>query len=192
MYKKTDTNGDANLPWPLQDFLQVWSEYRTEAGILNLLSEDPLWDFVPQINERMEHVYTATFIGFWMNSGQMAFPAVTTQNSTFRKENRSVRGGQSVRDAFLKKGADWITVLDLSGRFEMIELMNLTHNIPQSLAESGPDASRERENFSREQRDEYKGSQFGKPACAWLDTYYVAQAPNPVTLGQRFWSMLRG
>ena len=191
MNKGTDANGDTNLPWSLQDFLQVWSEYRTGTGILNLLSEDPLWDFVPQINERMEHVYTATFIGFWMNSGQIAFPAVTTQNSTFRKENRSVRGGQSVRDAFLKKGADWITVLDLSGRFETIELMNLMHSIPQSIAKSGPDTSRERANFSQEQRDEYKGSQFGKPPCAWLDTYHVVQAPNPVTFSQRFRSMLR-
>jgi hypothetical protein len=126
-----------------------------------------------------------------MNSGQMAFPAVTTQNSTFRKENRSVRGGQSVRDAFLKKGANWITILDLSGRFEMIELMNLTHTIPRSLLESGPVASKERAEFSRGQRIAYKGSQFGKPPCAWLDIYRVAQEPNPVTFGQKLRAMLK-
>ena len=191
MNKGTGANGDEDLPRSLQNFLQAWSEYRTGTGILNLWSDDPLWDFVPQINEGMDRVYTATFSGFWMNSGQSAFPAVTPQNSTFRKENRSVRGGQSVRDAFLKKGADWITVLDLSGRFETIELMNLTWSIPRSIAESGPGASRARTNFSQEQRDEYKGSQFGNPPCAWLDTYRVVQAPKPITFTQRFRSMLR-
>lgn len=191
MNKVIDANGDTNVPWPLQDFLRVWSEYRTGTAISNLLSGDPLWDFVPRINERMEYVYTATFIGFWLRSGQIAFPAVTTQNSTFRKEDRTVRLGQSVRDAFFKKGADWITVLTLSGRFEPIELMNLTHSVPQSIAKSGPGPSRERVDFSREQRDEYKGSQFGNPPCAWLDTYCVVQAPNPITFSQRFRSMLR-
>ena len=191
MNKGIDADGDTNVPWPLQNFFRAWSEFRTGTVISDLSSEDPLWDFVPRIDERMEHVYTATFIGFWMRSGQMAFPAVTTQNSTFRKENRTLRRGQSVREVFFKKGADWITVLTLSGRFESIELLNLTYNIPQSLQQAGQGPSRERVNYSREQRAEYKGSQFGNPPCAWLDTYCVAQAPNPVTFSQRLRSMLR-
>jgi|GEM_PF-2839224 len=190
MHKTMDATGDAGVPRHLQGFIQVWSEYRTGTAITGLLSADPLWDFVPRIDERMERVYTATFVGFWRRSGESAFPAVTTQNTTFRKENRIVRRGQTVRDAYLKKGADWIAVLTLSGRFEPVELMNLMGSIPRSIVESGPGPSRERARLSREQREQYKGSQFGNPPCAWLDTYCVVQAPERVSLSQRLRSML--
>jgi hypothetical protein len=180
-----------NLPWPLASFLEAWSSYRTEAGIRGLSAMDPLWDVVPRIDERMDQVYTATFVGFWSCNGQLALPAVSTCNRSFREENRIVRRGQSIRDAFIKKGADWITVMTLSGRFEPIELVNLTYAIPRCLEQSGETAFREKISYSLEQRETYRGSQYGNPPCAWLDVYWVTESPPPLTLSQKIWSVLR-
>jgi hypothetical protein len=187
------------LPASLKDFLEVWSPYQSDAILREINADDPIWDWVPLIKERSEHVWTTTFVGFWRPDGQYAFPAVTTRNVSFRSGGRVIRQGQSIRDAYLKKGAKWITILMLSGRFENIELLNLTHSIPKSIKESDAKLSqamfaekkKKYRSFSREQRVNHLGGQDNHPALAWLDSYVVAESPPPVTITQRIWSAWR-
>jgi hypothetical protein len=91
------------LPSYFKEFLDLWSPYMIDPVLRDIYANDPIWDWIPLICERSEHVWNASFISFWLPDGRLAFPAVTTRNSSFRSGDRILQQGQSIRDAYLKK-----------------------------------------------------------------------------------------
>jgi hypothetical protein len=130
----------AELPSALREFLKVWFPFHTEAMWRPLGQDHPLWTYVPKIAPtgrrfgahhtlRWEGVFQ--FVTFWNANGKLAHPAVDATVLTER--GRAEGRGQTVREAFARKGATWITRLTLVGAFRTNDLVNLTRRAPDDL-----------------------------------------------------------
>jgi hypothetical protein len=169
------------LPRYFESFLDLWLPFISNPVFYDARADDPIWDFTPEIcgwsdSGKYGHQgYTyqnATFVGFWHPDGRLAFPAVTTQNVLLTHQPAVMRRGQTVRDAFLRKGAKWITILTVKGDIDTIELLNLVHCIPMAIKE-------------REFREGHI------PPQATLSVYTVVECPPPATIKQWMWSKWR-
>lgn len=161
------------LPPTLESFVKAWWPWSRGTPFREVGADDSLWDSVPLVLESgrrrgsgpaVEIEGVLEFIGFWRTSGELALPAVTAQvirGSDAVPHDR----GQSVRDAYLRKGGDFVTRLTLAGFFPHIELYNLVSGPSSRIVRPG-------------ERSE--------PPYAWLETFTVRQGPEPVTTWQRF------
>ena len=178
----------AGLPMDLSPgclaFLEAWRSYASDPLFREITALDPLWDRVPLIvssgRTRMceygrELEGILQFVTFWRSDGELTHPAVDAEMADLPGP-RVRQWGQSVGDAYLRKPAQWITILTVAGFFHPIELLNIVSGPPPRLACSEP--------TTRAQ---------GSP-IACLETFLIVKAPQRVSFWQRSarsWCRLR-